>query len=366
MLKYSYDASGNTTSQTLANVSHPPIEIPSRPHITGQTVGQVVEPGKVATFSVVVSDASSATFQWRFNSADIAGATGDSLLLTDVSATNEGQYSVVVTDNTGSVTSNPAVLLLDVDHDELPDSWEVANFGNTTSQRSEGDPDRDGVSNLDEFLDSTNPNSNASLKPRLTAYSDIGGSVMVTPMKLTYDLGEILTLLATPVPPQAFTGWAEGLTGITNPATITMNANKTIRAKFASAVPLPTGMVAFYRGETDASDLIGGHHGAFFSGTGTTAIAPSVTPLGKVGGAFSFDGTVHVRMPDSGPLKLAKITIECWVFPALLSNVHQTIAAFGSSVSEDDTWALALFNGKARFFSHGSVLLESPSTIPSG
>jgi hypothetical protein len=46
-----------------------------------------------------------------------------------------------------------------------------------------------------------------------------------------------------------------------------MNGNKTVRARFASAVPCPLGLIAFWCGETDASDLIGGHHGTFFVGT---------------------------------------------------------------------------------------------------
>jgi Concanavalin A-like lectin/glucanases superfamily/Divergent InlB B-repeat domain/Putative Ig domain len=369
MRKYSYDASGNMTNQTLGNVSHPQLGIPSRPHITGQPVSQIVEPGQFVTFSVVVLDSNGVTFQWKFNGTDIAGATGDSLLLSNVSAANVGQYSVLVSDITGSVTSSPAALMLDSDHDGLPDSWEIANFGNTTSQRSEGDPDRDKISNLDEFLDNTNPNSNASLKPQLTVYSDVGGSVTVTPMKLSYDLNETVTLTATPNAPSVFIGWAGDLdTGdlasTTNPATLRITGNKTVRARFSSAVPLPPGLVAFYRGETDASDLIGGHHGTFFSGTGTTAIAPSVTAFGKVGGAFSFDGTVHVRVLDSKALKLAQISVEVWVFPTLLSNAFQTIIAFGSSATENDTWALALSNGIPQFFSHGTDPLPGPSTIP--
>ena len=161
MLKYSYDASGNLAILSEAGV------VP--PQITGQPIRQILEPDEVATFSVVVSDASGATFQWKFNTTDIAGATGDSLLLTNVSAANEGQYSVVVTNSAGNVTSDPAALLLDSDRDGLPDSWEIANFGNTTSQRSAGDADGDGVTNSDEFYDGTNPNSSTSLRPRLIA-----------------------------------------------------------------------------------------------------------------------------------------------------------------------------------------------------
>ena len=303
------------------------------------------------TFSVVVADARAVTFQWKFNGTDIPGATGDSLLLTNVSVGNEGQYSVVVTNSAGSVTSAPAALLLDSDRDGLPDSWEIAHFGNTTSQRSEGDPDGDGISNLDEFLDGTDPTNKGSLRPRLTAYSDAGGSVTVTPMKLSYDLGESVTLTALPFPPSVFVDWAKDLIGNANPATLTMDGNKTVRARFASAVPLPPGLIALWRGETDASDLIGGHHGTFFAGTVVTA--PSVTASGKVGGAFNFDGTVHVRVPDSAALKPAQLTVEAWVFPTAPDGDPHTIIARGS-FAIDDTWYLRLVNNKPQFWSHGA------------
>jgi hypothetical protein len=89
-------------------------------------------------------------------------------------------------------------------------------------------PDQDGVVNLDEFFDNTNPNdadpthdpawaaANStvpSFRPRLIAYSDPGGSVTVTPMKLSYDLGESVTLTATPSAPSVFVGWTGGYSG---------------------------------------------------------------------------------------------------------------------------------------------------------
>ena len=80
MIKYAYDASGNMVSQTTGSV------LP--PQIIGQPVRQIAEPGEVATFSVVVADASGVTFQWQFNGTDILGATGDSLLLTNVANAN--------------------------------------------------------------------------------------------------------------------------------------------------------------------------------------------------------------------------------------------------------------------------------------
>ena len=154
-MKYSYDPSGNLTAVSDLSI----------PNIVRQPVNQIAVPGAIATFAVLVADTRAVTFQWKFNGIDIVGAIGDSLLLTNVSVANEGQYSVVVTNSAGSVTSIPAALMLDSDDDGLPDSWETANFGNTTSQRSEGDPDGDGVSNLDEFFDGITPKATLPCGP---------------------------------------------------------------------------------------------------------------------------------------------------------------------------------------------------------
>jgi hypothetical protein len=359
--RYLHDSSGNLMTRTLGGA------VP--PKIAAQPVKQLAALGEIVTFSVMVADARAITFQWKFNGADIPGATDDSLLLTNVSAANEGQYSVVVTNSSGSVTSTPAELLLDTDDDGLPDTWEAANFTdpdpthplNPANQRSETDSDKDGVSNLDEFLGGTNPTDKASLRLRLSVYSIAGGSVMIEPMKLSYDMGETVTVTALPFPPSVFMDWAKDLTGNANPATLTMDKNKTVRARFATAVPLPPGLIALWRGETDASDLIGGHHGSFF--VGAEIIAPSVTASGKVGGAFNFDGTQHVRVPDSEALKLAQLTAEAWVFPTSVPNEgSSTIIARGFF---GNTWDLRLSNNIGpQFWSHGAQGLEGPSAIP--
>jgi len=352
MLKYVYDASGNMVVRTVETVL---------PEITGQPIRQIAEPGDAVTFSVVVADANAITYQWSFNDVEILGMTSDGLVLKNVGPSDEGLYSVVVTNGSGSVTSAPAALLLDTDRDGLPDTWEIANFGSITSQSSEGDPDKDGVANLDEFLDGTNPNSALSLRPRLTAYSDSGGSVTVAPMKLSYDLKDPVTLTPSAFPPSQFVGWAGDLSGTDNPVTVTMDANKTIRARFSSIAALPAGMIAWWRGETDASDLIGGHDGAFFAGS--AAAPPSITTSGKVGGAFDFNGNVHVRVPDSPALTPSEMTVEAWVFPTL-PGVTQAIVARGSSTNDDDTWMLGLAGDSPLFQSHGGHLLQEGSPIP--
>ena len=136
-----------------------------------------------------------------------------------------------------------------------------------------------------------------------------------------------------------------------------------MRARFASPVPLTEGMVAFWRGETDATDLIGGHSGTFY--TGNTPTTPSVTAWGKVGSAFAFDGTTHVQVPDAPGLRPSQITLEAWVCPTVLSSTsYQTVIGRGSSTGTTETWWLGVLNGIPQFFSHGTVLLAGPAAIP--
>jgi hypothetical protein len=385
MLKYSYDASGNMTVGAVSALL--------APQITGQPVKQVATPGDIVTFSVVVADARGATFQWNFNGTDIPGATGDSLLLTNVSATDEGPYSVLVTNSAGSVTSAPAELLLRRNptvNTSMPPRLAVYgdeggsvtvtpmkpsyNLGETVTLAATPFTDSLFAGWVGDLNTNDNPatltmNGNktvrarfASALSRLIAYSGAGGSVTVTPMKLSYGLGETVTLTAVPFPPSVFVGWSGDLNSTDNPATLTMDRNKTVRTKFASAVPLPPGLIALWRGETDASDLIGGHHGTFFVGADVTA--PSVTASGKVGGAFNFDGTVHVRVPDSAALKPARLTVEAWVFSTKQNLGFATIIARGSSTNDNDTWYLGLNTDIPVFLSHENHLLEGHFGIP--
>ena len=48
-------------------------------------------------------------------------------------------------------------IISDLDSDGLLDSWELAQFGDITSNSSDSDPDGDGLSNIGEFQAGTNP-----------------------------------------------------------------------------------------------------------------------------------------------------------------------------------------------------------------
>ncbi len=91
-----------TTNLTLTIV---PAVVLTPPTITTQPVSQTIVAGASATFSVVATGTAPLAYQWRLNSANIAGATSASL-----TATQAGDYSVLVSNAAGSVTSSVATL----------------------------------------------------------------------------------------------------------------------------------------------------------------------------------------------------------------------------------------------------------------
>jgi hypothetical protein len=70
--------------------------------------------GETVSFSVSATSPTPITYQWRFNGADIAGATDAIMSVTNAQATNTGTYDVVVCSSYGCVTSKAATLSLKV------------------------------------------------------------------------------------------------------------------------------------------------------------------------------------------------------------------------------------------------------------
>jgi len=220
--QFLFDSSGDLQAQSGAN--------PGSPKIIGQPQMQVVIPGQSASFSVGVADTSGVSYQWFFNSSAVGGATADSLLLTNVSSANEGVYWVAVSNAFGSVASVLANLYIDSRGCGMPDSWQLQYFGNL-NQNADGDYDGDGVPNLQEFLDGTNPTNAASALYRITLLDD-GGSVVISPRQSTYTCGQVVTLSGPGSSSTSFHAWTGDVTTRSNSITVTMTNNMTLFARF--------------------------------------------------------------------------------------------------------------------------------------
>jgi sugar lactone lactonase YvrE len=82
----------------------------SVPMIATQPASQSVQTGASVNFSVTASALPSPTYQWNFNGTVIGGATVSTFSLTNVRASDAGDYTVVVTNAVGSTTSSKASL----------------------------------------------------------------------------------------------------------------------------------------------------------------------------------------------------------------------------------------------------------------
>ena len=101
----------------VSDATNSPLDLPltgtgaAGPTITTQPENQSVKVGQTAGFSVVAKGTATLTYQWKKNGTVIAGATAASYATpAATTADNNARFTVVITDSTGNVTSNAAVL----------------------------------------------------------------------------------------------------------------------------------------------------------------------------------------------------------------------------------------------------------------
>lgn len=78
--------------------------------ITTQPTGTTVLQGAPASFTVVATGTAPLSYQWRLGGVAVSGGTATTLSIPSAQPVNAGTYDVVVTDTSGSVTSNAVVL----------------------------------------------------------------------------------------------------------------------------------------------------------------------------------------------------------------------------------------------------------------
>jgi sugar lactone lactonase YvrE len=80
------------------------------PAIVTQPVGQSVALGASVTFSVAATGVPVPSYQWLLNGSYVPGGTSPTLAIPDVEAANLGAYSVLVSNEVGTVTSDSVML----------------------------------------------------------------------------------------------------------------------------------------------------------------------------------------------------------------------------------------------------------------
>jgi hypothetical protein len=86
------------------------IGFPTPPSIVIQPVGATVPVGGTVSFTVQATGVPSPFYQWLHFGTNLSGATTSSLQLTNVQVVDAGRYSVFVSNSSGSITSQVAIL----------------------------------------------------------------------------------------------------------------------------------------------------------------------------------------------------------------------------------------------------------------
>lgn len=101
--------------------------------------GQLVMQGASASFTVMASGTPPLNYQWRFNGADLAGATGSSFTRTNAQPVHSGNYDVIVSNAFGMVTSQVALMEVRLSPMLFEDNFDVNTVANWVANRSSTD-----------------------------------------------------------------------------------------------------------------------------------------------------------------------------------------------------------------------------------
>jgi hypothetical protein len=187
----------------------------SNAFIVCQPANQVAAFNSTATFSVLAGGATPLSFQWQFNDTNVPGATNSSYSVIHAQQGNSGNYSVIVSNAYGSVTSvlvmltvnEPIVALIDVAFTTAPSTAKTGfaavglntnDFWNTFTQNNQTLKFADGVTSDMELSVSNNADTfyeygNGAADPMYGLYvypAPPGGGFTVTVTNLiagTYD-----------------------------------------------------------------------------------------------------------------------------------------------------------------------------------
>jgi hypothetical protein len=100
----------NVQGTVTSDVAHLTVLVPPGITMAGQPKDKVVAAERAASFSVLANGTTPLSYQWRFEGADLPGASNPTLSIPRTQLTNAGAYTVLVANLAGGVTSRVAQL----------------------------------------------------------------------------------------------------------------------------------------------------------------------------------------------------------------------------------------------------------------
>ena len=294
-----------------------------------QAPAGAVYPGDPLTLSVDAGGTPPLGYQWRKGGSPIAGATSSTFTRAAVTAGDAGDYSVVITNAQGSVTSQTATVSIQ------------PLLQPTISQDPEGR-----VVYVGGLLELTVQASGGDLAYRW----EKNGSKVPGATNATYRVAQVSGTNA---------GIYQAI--VSNPLGTASSASATIKvvvppADSFEAMILADGPEAWWRlddapGATVLSDAMGRHDGVY---KGTVTQGANGVIAGDTNTAVTFDGASgYAEVPFSKALNTTNFTIECWVRANPLARAMCPVGSFTQppgrgylfQKSEDGRWYYLLGNG---------------------
>lgn len=150
-----------TSTEGVAVSSAATLGLARPPVIVTQPVSLTAPTNSTITFSAVAESAvQPLTWQWRKNGTAMPGFTAPSFVLANITAADEGDYDVIVTNADGFTTSVAARLTLGTGGGEsgtFSGFLTAHGLNPATDGAATADPDHDGLDNLFEFIANSDP-----------------------------------------------------------------------------------------------------------------------------------------------------------------------------------------------------------------
>ncbi len=271
--------------------------------ITAQPSSQTVTAGQTATFMVAATGNGTLTYQWKKNGAAIGGATGSSYTTPATTAGDSGSsFTVVVTDSTGSVTSNAATLTVTASPVAPSITAQPASVTVTAGQTATFSVTANGTATLAY-----------QWKKNGAAIGGATGSSYTTPATVAGDNGSTFTVTVT-----------NSVSNVTsNAATLTVNVPPSITTQPASKTVTVGQTATFTVAATGSGTLtyqwkkngtaIGGATSASYTTPATVAgdngSTFTVTVTDSVTNVASNAATLTVNAPPSITTQPASVTV---------------------------------------------------------